>query len=219
MNEGNAIINTHTSVIAFDIDGTLTNDVQIMKQCIQKWNTHVGYSSFDSVKYNPKKVSLVDFPPFMNETSFWQYTESIHKYPEIDAYTVNALMGIHNLGYTIILLTKRPIHISEKSGELPYTGTKDWLERNGVYFDHLICTNDSDKSPFLREYNCEYIVENDPHIFIDLRDHNCKSIPIMVRRSYNRTYENSIPNAIFINCIYDFYMMLIKDRQIIGRRI
>ena len=69
-------MDTHTSVIAFDIDGTLTNDVQIMKQCIQKWNTHVGYSSCDSVKYNPKKVSLVDFPPFMNETSFWQYTEN-----------------------------------------------------------------------------------------------------------------------------------------------
>lgn len=54
-----------SKVIAFDIDGTLTNDIQIMKDCIHLWNIHIGYQSAQAVFYDPSRVELVRFPPYM----------------------------------------------------------------------------------------------------------------------------------------------------------
>lgn len=201
----------HSEVIAFDIDGTLTNDIQIMKDCIHRWNLHVGYQSSQAVCYDPSKVDLIKFPPYMNTEEFWEYTKKIHQYPEIDAYTRAALTGIRKLGYKIILITKRP-NYKRNATDNTYTETAQWLRKNGIEFDRLICTNDEDKGPILKEYDCEYIVENNPSIFKDLQEHYCETTPILLRKPYNRIYEIHT-NQIFLNSVYDFYIMLAKNQQ------
>lgn len=200
-----------SKVIAFDIDGTLTNDIQIMKDCIHRWNLHVGYTSSQAVSYDPTKVSLIKFPPYMNTEEFWEYTKMIHQYPEIDAYTREAIRGIRKMGYSIVLITKRP-NYKRHATDNTYTDTAQWLRNNGIDFDQLICTNDEDKGPILKEYNCEYIVENNPSIFKDLQEHYCDTVPILLRKPYNRSYE-IYTNQTFLNSVYDFYIMLARNQQ------
>lgn len=115
------------------------------------------------------------------------------------------------MGYKVILLTKRPIYGKHPS-ENTYTETAKWLRDNAIDFDVLICTNDESKAYYLKEYNCEYIIENDPAIFKDIEDHFCFTTPILIRKPYNRSYEIHT-NHVFINSIYDFYMMLATRRH------
>lgn len=197
--------------IGVDIDGTLTNDIQIAKDCIRKWNLHVQGNGSRIVTMNPKSVKLYNFPSYTKESEFFDYTRDIHEKPMIDAFTVAALQGIHRLGCKIIIITRRQIGYANYTSENPQTETKKWLDSNGIVFDQLICTNDTEKSPFLKNYNCKYILENDPMILKDLVDHNCMTIPVLLRKPYNREYEVYYKNRniIFINSIYDFYVYLI----------
>lgn len=205
-------MNLTNLTIAIDIDGTLTNDIQIAKDCIHMWNTHVQGSDSRIVSMNLKNVKLFNFPAQTSSSEFFSYTKSIHEKPYVDAFTIAALQGIHRLGCKIIIITRRQIGYTEYASENPETETRKWLENQGVVFDKLICTNDTPKSPFLKEYNCKYILENDPMILKDLRDHNCRTIPVLLRKPYNQEYEAYYQkrNVIFINSVYDFYVYLIN---------
>lgn len=205
-------MNLTNLAIGVDIDGTLTNDIQIAKECIRKWNMYVQGNSSRIVTMNPKSVKLYKFPTYTNPSEFFDYTRSIHEKPSIDGFTVAALQGIHNLGCKIIIITRRQIGYANYTSENPHTETQKWLKENGVVFDQLICTNDTAKAPFLKEYNCGYILENDPMILKDLVDHNCETIPVLLRKPYNREFEAYFTkrSVLFINSIYDFYMYLIN---------
>lgn len=195
--------------VAIDIDGTLTNDISIMKDCIKAWNLHVENSDA-MVKLNLKSVKLIQFPAFMDQQEFWDYTRKFHQYPEISGYARDTVRALRWIGCKVILLTKRPL-TQDHSGESPFTGTADWLRRSGVDFDELICTNDGDKSPYLTKYQCKFIVENDPIIIKDLQEHNCSTTPILIRKPYNVIYEPYFKNrAIYINSIYDLYEVVLK---------
>lgn len=201
------------TVVAVDIDGTLTNDIQIAKDCIHMWNTHVNFDPERSVYFNPKSVDLIRFPPYLNKTEFYDYTSTIHKKPIVDGFTIAAMRGIQSLGCKIVIITRRQIGFADYSGGLPRSETKKWLQDSGVSFDTLVCTNDTAKSPFLQRYNCKYIIENNPKILVDLRNYHCRTIPILLRKPYNRPYEISFKDkAVFIDSIYDFYVYLGKNQ-------
>ncbi len=205
-------MNLTNLTIGVDIDGTLTNDIQIAKECIRMWNLHVQGNESRIVTMNPKSVKLFKFPEQTTSSEFFTYTKSIHEKPTVDAFTVAALQGIHRLGCKIVIITRRQIGYAEYTSENPHTETRKWLENQGVVFDKLICTNDTPKAPFLKEYNCKYILENDPMILKDLIDHNCRTIPVLLRKPYNQEYEAYFTkrHILFINSIYDFYVYLIN---------
>lgn len=203
--------------IAIDIDGTLTNDIQIAKECIARWNNRVGPLSDRRVDINIKKKDLFVFPPFFNREEFWEYTSSIHKDPPIDVYTVDAIRGLWCLGCKIIIITKRPNAITDHGAEGSYTETANWLRSKGVRFDALICTDDKTKIPYLNHYKCNYILENDPMILKDIRNSNCSTIPVLIRKPYNAICEKFFKRAIFVNSVYDFYIYLAKSNHMIRR--
>lgn len=210
-------MNLLNHVIAVDIDGTLTNDIQIAKDCASKWNNMVGLLSDRRVDINIKKKELYVFPQTINESEFWEFTKDIHQNPPIDVFTVDAIRGLWCLGCKIIIITKRPITITNHSAELTYTETARWLRDKGICFDELICTDENTKIPILNQYQCDYILENDPLILKDLRNFHCSTVPVLIRKPYNAICEKFFRRAVFVNSVYDFYMQYAKNNGILRR--
>lgn len=197
-------------VVAFDIDGTLTDDIQIMKESVRAWNFHVGEDPCRIVKLDMTSPKLVKFSSFCSPEEFWLYTESIQRFPEITGYARDLIRALRVLGCTIVLISKRAIS-SCHAGENTQSDTAIWLHRNGVDYDQLICTNEETKVPYLMKYSCDYIVENDPSILKDLQEHHCSTIPVLIRKPYNHSIEAYQKDAcIWINSVYDLYSIIVK---------
>lgn len=187
--------------IGIDIDDTLTDIRDELKLAAEKYANKLGKEIKDS-KYiedqNNGNIYQIKYGFTYEELKYFLSViqEEITKKAEPREGCVEVINKLHNKGHKIYIITARDSEFHKD----PYELSKNWLDKNNIYYDKLI-VNARSKAPVCKTEKID--------IFIDDQLNNCVDVSkagiraIRISNDDNSSYEN-IETLLNWNKIYNY---------------
>ena len=169
--------------IGIDIDNVISNFNDILLKQYLLHDRELRNSGIINKNAEYIRKGMFDWTE-EEETSFYkQNVESITKRLEVMDGAKEYIEKLHNDGHFIYIITGRD------NGEYtdPYNMTKEWLDKNNIYYDNLILTNTYDKHAKTEkclEHNIDVIIDDSVRICSDCIENGI--IAVLMDTPYNR---------------------------------
>lgn len=203
-------------VLICDIDGVLNNYPECFISYVEECSKQDGLGSFiDKVDMSSiPTLDIYDYlseqinPDYVRECKYKYRTQGLSLREKVNQESVSFLQQMKSEGFSIILLTSRPLD-AYKCLEVD---TYRWLVSNNIPFDFLI--SDSKKRnkvlEVLRSSKVDMIIDDDPKIMDNLKCTENQCQLYLLNRSYNRHYKAE-GNIIRVNSLFDIKEKINED--------
>ena len=180
-------------VVAFDIDGTITDYFEFMRGKIDDFHQKTGIT----LKADDNCVDSLRFPDMDAYDKFWELYADEYLSVKIRDDIVKAINGLVDEGYEVYFVSHRgdkgwgTTKDNDKNWSIE-NRTKDWLKENEVKFTGVMCIEGRDKVQVLKKIKASYMVE-DWGFYIDPKI-GCKLYQIDGRYNINNNNGTRIEN-------------------------
>lgn len=145
--------------IGFDIDGTLTDYHGFVKGKIQDFYHKTGIH----LVYDASVYGGVSFPSNIIKGMFWNlYADEYFREPVLPkAKTV--IQSLKRKGHKIYYISKRKSGDWNKDKDEHFnicTTTLQWVMRNDLPYDGVVCTLGRSKLPWIKTWNIQYMLDD-----------------------------------------------------------
>lgn len=184
--------------IGIDIDDTLTDIKDELYQAATNYATTLGkkiesINNFEDKNNNGNKWQEVFHFDYQELKYFLkEIQEEITKKATPREYVVDAIRKLKKDGNEIIIITARDSEFHDN----PYKYSKDWLDKNNIYYDKLV-VNKRDKK--------KACIEESIDLFIDDSESNCLAVESAGIKSIKVGNNRSNRNLTFFNDWKDIY--------------
>ena len=175
--------------VAFDIDGTLTDDVEFtVKEFLKAYEERYGKpytKKIDYSVYPPENMfdTYVDDKDFLKKwkSELWEKIASTDVVP-LRKHMVKLTNDLHNKGIKVHIVTARYSSPEETNHEEREEMIKNWLRRNGFYFD-TFHFGIHEKENQLASIGCDCLVDDSPEQAVRVSE---KCMVFLVDTFYNK---------------------------------
>ena len=175
--------------VAFDIDGTLTDDVEFtVKEFLKAYEERYGKPYTKKVDYSiypPENMfdAYVDDKDFLKKwkSELWEKIVSTDAVP-LRKHMVKLTNDLHNKGIKVHIVTARYSSPEETNLEEREEMIKNWLRRNGFYFD-TFHFGIHEKENQLASIGCDCLVDDSPEQAVRTSE---KCMCFLVDTGYNK---------------------------------
>lgn len=184
--------------IGIDIDDTLTDIKDELYQAAANYAISLGkkiepINNFEDKHNNGNKWQEVFHFNYQELRYFLkEIQEEITKKATPREYVVDAIRKLKKDGNEIIIITARDSEFHDN----PYKYSKDWLDKNNIYYDKLV-VNKRDKK--------KACIEESIDLFIDDSESNCLAVESAGIKSIKVGNNRSNRNLTFFNDWKDIY--------------
>ena len=112
-----------------------------------------------------------------------------------------------NDGHTIVIITGRDKRIFKNPKEV----TKEWLEKNNIYYDELVFKKTPNKIEECKNYKVDIMLDDLAINVKKLRENNVNAY--LVRTRYNENYSLNMPMLLNWEDIYNFIKKMKSEEK------
>ncbi len=145
--------------IGFDIDGTLTDYHGFVKSKIQDFFKKTNIL----LHYDAANYGGVIFPSAAIKKLFWSlYADEYFSLPVLQD-AKETILQLKRKGHKIYYISKRKSSDWNKDKEKNFnicTTTLQWVMRNDLPFDGVVCTFGHSKLPWIKTWNIQFMLED-----------------------------------------------------------
>lgn len=187
--------------IGIDIDNTITNTLEILKQYCIKYNEEIVKRNLKFNELGWASYNFFEWTAEENEIFCTKYLEEIIMQTKIKENAQDVIKKL-KLENEIYIITARDQKFFENIKEK----TAEFLKKNQIIYDELVLT--TQKDVFCRENNIDFMIEDEQHYIQEIS----KTIPVIVFQAiYNQncTGKNIYP----VNNWNEVYDIIIKRKE------
>ena len=192
--------------IGIDIDNVISNFDEVLKKEFLIHDKELRNTGIINPEA-PMTKGMFDWTDDEIYTFYWENIGRITPSLDVIEGAKEYIEKIKNDGHTIVIITGRDKRIFKNPKEV----TKEWLEKNNIYYDELVFKKTPNKIEECKNYKVDIMLDDLAINVKKLRENNVNAY--LVRTRYNENYSLNMPMLLNWEDIYNFIKKMKSEEK------